>query len=194
MHTIEKVKIFHQIFNHPISEKPGPGSQLLRQLRVQLIAEEFCELCEALGVGLVLRTSPFGSDISDLESYKQDSEVDIVEAADGLGDLDYVVQGANLVFGFPSEEILNEIQRANMSKLGEDGKPIYRDDGKVLKGPNYQPPDIASIIFRVLNIQAKPSRSFPGLMTCNNCEEDFNPANFVEIYKHENCSKVSNNK
>lgn len=72
--------------------------------------------------------------------------VDLIEAADALGDLDYVVQGSNISFGFPSEAILEEIHASNMSKLGEDGKPIYREDAKVLKGPNYFKPNIARVM------------------------------------------------
>ncbi|MDE0600075.1 MAG: nucleoside triphosphate pyrophosphohydrolase family protein, partial [Dokdonia donghaensis] len=73
---------------------------------------------------------------------------DLVEVADALGDMLYILCGTIIEHGMQDkiEEVFNEIQRSNMSKLGEDGKPIYRADGKVLKGPNYFKPDIASIL------------------------------------------------
>lgn len=75
---------------------------------------------------------------------------DLVEVADALGDMLYILCGTIIEHGMQDkiEEVFNEIQRSNMSKLGEDGKPIYREDGKVLKGPNYFKPDIASILSR----------------------------------------------
>tara|TARA_B100001057_G_C22853595_1_gene951915 strand:+ start:638 stop:1030 length:393 start_codon:yes stop_codon:yes gene_type:complete len=73
---------------------------------------------------------------------------DLVEVADALGDMLYILCGTILSHGMQHKitEIFNEIQRSNMSKLGNDGKPIYREDGKVLKGPNYFKPNIASIL------------------------------------------------
>lgn len=73
---------------------------------------------------------------------------DLVEVADALGDMLYILCGTIIEHGMQDkiEEVFNEIQRSNMSKLGEDGKPIYREDGKVLKGPNYFKPNIASIL------------------------------------------------
>lgn len=76
------------------------------------------------------------------------SNNDLVEVADALGDMLYILCGTILEHGlqYKIDEVFNEIQRSNMSKLGNDGKPIYREDGKVLKGPNYFKPDIASIL------------------------------------------------
>ena len=73
---------------------------------------------------------------------------DLVEVADALGDMLYILCGTIIEHGMQSkiEEVFNEIQRSNMSKLGDDGKPIYREDGKVLKGPNYFKPNIAQIL------------------------------------------------
>jgi len=73
---------------------------------------------------------------------------DLVEVADALGDMLYILCGTIIEHGMQDkiEEVFNEIQRSNMSKLGQDGKPIYRDDGKVLKGPNYFKPNIAEIL------------------------------------------------
>lgn len=68
---------------------------------------------------------------------------DTVEVADALGDLIYVIYGMALELGIPLSRVLDEIQASNLSKLGADGQPIYREDGKVLKGPDYFPPDIS---------------------------------------------------
>lgn len=75
---------------------------------------------------------------------------DLVEVADALGDMLYILCGTIIEHGMQDkiEEVFNEIQRSNMSKLGADGKPIYREDGKVLKGPNYFKPDIAAVLER----------------------------------------------
>ena len=75
---------------------------------------------------------------------------DLVEIADALGDKLYILCGTILAHGLQDKivEVFNEIQRSNMSKLGDDGKPIYREDGKVLKGPNYFKPDIKSILYK----------------------------------------------
>ncbi len=80
-----------------------------------------------------------------LEAVQND---DITEIADALGDMLYILCGTLLEHGLQHkiEEVFDEIQRSNMSKLGEDGKPIYREDGKVMKGPNYFKPDFASIL------------------------------------------------
>ena len=75
---------------------------------------------------------------------------DLVEVADALGDMLYILCGTILSHGMQNKitEVFNEIQRSNMSKLGDDGKPIYREDGKVLKGPNYFKPNIKSILYK----------------------------------------------
>lgn len=94
-----------------------PSSKLFA-LRHELIREELAELKQAHDKG------------------------DLIGIADALADLAYVVVGAAVAFGIPLDRVFDEVHRSNMSKLGEDGKPIYREDGKVLKGPNYTPPDI----------------------------------------------------
>ncbi len=71
---------------------------------------------------------------------------DIVEVADAIGDLLYVVYGAALTFGIPTSEVFSEIHRSNMTKLDENGEPILRADGKVLKGPNFSPPDLMPLL------------------------------------------------
>lgn len=72
--------------------------------------------------------------------------INMVEAADALADLIYVIYGMALEMGIDLAKVLAEVQRSNMSKLGEDGKPIYREDGKVLKGPGYFRPDVAGVL------------------------------------------------
>jgi predicted HAD superfamily Cof-like phosphohydrolase len=119
---LDQVAAFHRAFGHPIAA--APTVQARKALRVELIREEFKEFQDAVAVN------------------------DIVGIADALGDLAYVIAGAALEFGIPLEEVIEEIHRANMSKLGADGKPITRADGKSLKGPNYTPPDIAGVLSR----------------------------------------------
>ena len=74
------------------------------------------------------------------------NENDILEVADALTDILYVTYGAGHAFGVDLDKCFDEVQRSNMSKLGEDGQPIYREDGKVMKGPHYFKPDIATIL------------------------------------------------
>lgn len=123
MTNFEKVREFHAAFGHPIAKCPTlVTDESLKKLRIDLIQEEFEELIEAVNDG------------------------NIVAIADALGDLEYVIHGMALVYGIPQDLIFAEIHDSNMSKLGEDGKPIYREDGKILKGPGYQPPRLAPII------------------------------------------------
>jgi len=144
VHSSVYVEEFHTKFGHPVSTQPNVADSKLRLLRVRLIAEELCELCEALDIRMRIEAvnGEYNVDLVD-----NGGSTNIVEAADALGDLDYVVQGAMLVFGFPAEAIIKEIHNSNMSKLGEDGKPIYREDGKIVKGPNYWKPDIARVLW-----------------------------------------------
>tara|TARA_R110001583_G_scaffold71180_1_gene200810 strand:+ start:19830 stop:20222 length:393 start_codon:yes stop_codon:yes gene_type:complete len=122
---LKAVQEFHEVFGLDFEQKPTatlPISKL--KLRFDLMAEENEEYLEAA------------------------KNNDIVEVADALGDMLYILCGTILEHGMQHkiEEIFNEIQRSNMSKLRVDGKPIYREDGKVLKGPNYFKPNILKII------------------------------------------------
>ncbi len=119
----QMVEEFHQAFGVPAPRTPCiPGDDILL-LRCELIKEEFREYFEASFEG------------------------DIIKTADALADLAYVVIGTAVAHGLARfDEIFAEVHRSNMSKLGADGKPIYRADGKVLKGPNFTPPDIASLV------------------------------------------------
>lgn len=122
---LDHVEKFHDTFGIPNEYAPKATiSNDLIDLRFKLMAEENEEYLEAAKNG------------------------DLVEVADALGDMMYILCGTILSHGMQHkiEEVFEEIQRSNMSKLGEDGKPIYRADGKVLKGPNYFKPNIARII------------------------------------------------
>lgn len=123
----EHVRAFHDAFGIPNASAPkGEIGDRDALLRYKLIREENEEYLEAALKG------------------------DLVEVADALGDILYILCGTLLKHGLEHkiDEVFREIQRSNMSKLGADGKPIYRDDGKVMKGPNYFKPDIASILER----------------------------------------------
>lgn len=123
------VRNFHQKFGHPISSKPNISDKALNDLRVSLLREELDELSEALNKG------------------------DTVGVLDALTDLQYVLDGAYLAFGLHNlkSAATAEVHRSNMSKLGADGRPIMREDRKVLKGPNYTPPDLKSVYNNVAN-------------------------------------------
>lgn len=122
---IDAVTLFHKSFGLGILEEPKANlGKSKNALRFNLMDEENKEYLEAAENG------------------------DLIEVADALGDMLYILCGTILEHGmqYKIEEVFNEIQRSNMSKLGEDGKPIYREDGKVLKGPNYFKPNIAGIL------------------------------------------------
>lgn len=123
--TIAHVEKFHDAFgiNNEQSPKANIGDNVI-DLRYKLMREENEEYLDAAKAG------------------------DLVEIADALGDQLYILCGTILSHGLQHKiaEVFEEIQRSNMSKLGEDGKPIYREDGKVLKGPNYFKPDIKKIV------------------------------------------------
>lgn len=122
---IEAVKAFHTAFKIGHQENPKADLGMAKNLlRYKLMREENEEYLEAA------------------------NNNDLVEVADALGDLLYILCGTIIEHGmqYKIEEVFDEIQRSNMSKLGADGQPIYREDGKVLKGPNYFKPNIAEIL------------------------------------------------
>lgn len=122
---IQAVHEFHSAFGLGIKNEPSDDlGESKNLLRFNLMKEENEEYLEAA------------------------QNNDIVEIADALGDMLYILCGTILEHGLQHkiEEVFDEIQRSNMSKLGEDGKPIYREDGKVLKGPNYFKPDFEKIL------------------------------------------------
>ncbi len=121
---IAAVHAFHTAFKLNIQNNPTVTiSEERKKLRFELMKEENEEYLEAA------------------------QNNDLVEVADALGDMLYILCGTIIEHGMQDkiEEVFNEIQRSNMSKLGEDGKPIYREDGKVLKGPNYFKPDFSKL-------------------------------------------------
>ncbi|TXH42223.1 MAG: hypothetical protein E6Q97_36105 [Desulfurellales bacterium] len=133
---------FHEAFGAPVAWKPTVPPADRIELRLRLIFEEaIVELSRAVGLDpseletafeIMLRTPP--------------GAVDLISVADSLTDARYVIDGACLEFGLPAEKLLREAHRSNMSKLGPDGKPILREDGKILKGPNFTLPDLKSIL------------------------------------------------
>jgi predicted HAD superfamily Cof-like phosphohydrolase len=126
---------FHEAFGAPVAWSPQVPSVERRKLRCELLVEEVREFCEASG---------FYFEYSGLDSTPV--EPNLIEAADALADIRYVTDGAALEWGIPLEKCLREVHRSNMSKLGEDGKPILRADGKILKGPNFTLPPIEEIL------------------------------------------------
>ena len=122
MSNFNKVKAFMNTYGQDVKEKASFPEDSIVQLRVDLIEEELNELKEAI------------------------KNNDIVEVADALTDILYVTYGAGHSFGVNLDKCFDEVQRSNMSKLGEDGNPIYNDSGKVMKGPNYFAPDLKKII------------------------------------------------
>lgn len=142
------VREFHEVFGHTVSYdcKQAPDIRV-RVLRVQMLASELVELARAMGVQLkIFSLASSSEDDCVFCEPEPDAVYDPVEAADALGDLRYLVDGGNLVCGFPGGLVLAEIHRSNMSKLGTDGQPVKRADGKIMKGPNYTKPDIKKVL------------------------------------------------
>lgn len=136
MTSLDMVREFHERFGQVVNDEPSLGDERLNSLRVDLIAEELCELAEALGCKIEFTW----------EAY--DLPTKTIAALDALTDLQYVLDGAYLSLGFAhlKDAALAEVHRSNMSKLGADGRPVLRDDGKILKGPGYSPPDLATVL------------------------------------------------
>jgi len=122
MTNFESVKKFMETFGQEIREKAGFPNEKITTLRYDLIKEELDELKEAM------------------------ENKDIKEVADALTDILYVTYGAGHAFGVNLDKCFKEVQNSNMSKLDPDGKPIYNDKGKVMKGPNYFKPDLSKFV------------------------------------------------
>ena len=122
MTNFERVRKFMETFGQEIKEKAEFPSEKITSLRQDLIKEELDELKEAI------------------------DNKDITEVADALTDILYVTYGAGHAFGINLDKCFDEVQNSNMSKLGSDGKPIYNDKGKVMKGPNYFKPDLHKLV------------------------------------------------
>ncbi|MGO1592303.1 GNAT family N-acetyltransferase [Ancrocorticia sp.] len=137
------VRQFHETYGLPVvSDTPNADRERVH-MRMALVAEEFSELVGAI----------YGPDARGLieeaftKAVASDSHTrDTVETADALADLVYVLYGMALELGIPMRDVLAEVQASNLSKLGADGKPIFREDGKVLKGPGFFPPNIPGIL------------------------------------------------
>lgn len=139
----ELVRQFHETYGLPIvSDGPNVDRDRIH-MRLALIAEEFAELIGA-AYGPNAREITEAAFIEARES--DDSTRDTVEVADALGDLIYVIYGMALEMGIPLADVLREIQASNLSKLDADGNPIYRQDGKVMKGPNFFSPNIKKVL------------------------------------------------
>ena len=122
MTNFEKVGFFMKTFGQEVKESSSLSSDKINSLRVSLIKEELDELIEAM------------------------NKKDLVEVADALTDILYVTYGAGHAFGINLDKCFEEVQNSNMSKLDNNGKPIYNDFGKVMKGPNYFKPDLSKYV------------------------------------------------
>tara|TARA_Y100001970_G_scaffold278057_1_gene383215 strand:- start:87 stop:458 length:372 start_codon:yes stop_codon:yes gene_type:complete len=122
MTNFQKVGLFMKTFGQEVKTKPSLSSEKINSLRINLISEELEELKEAI------------------------KNNDLKETIDALTDILYVTYGAGHAFGVDLDKCFDEVQNSNMSKLGEDGKPIYNDAGKVMKGPNYFKPNLSKFI------------------------------------------------
>ena len=122
MSNFNKVKTFMETFGQEVKTKPSFSTDKINSLRYDLIKEELEELKEAM------------------------ENKDLLEVADALTDILYVTYGAGHAFGIDLDKCFEEVQNSNMSKLGEDGKPIYNEFGKVMKGPKYFKPDLTKFI------------------------------------------------
>ena len=123
MSNFIKVGIFMKTFGQDVKEKPSFSTGKINRLRIDLIKEELQELDEAM------------------------KKRDLLEVADALTDILYVTYGAGHAFGINLDKCFEEVQNSNMSKLDENGKPIYNEAGKVMKGPNFFKPDLSKFIY-----------------------------------------------
>ncbi len=122
MSNFSKVGIFMKTFGQDVKDKPSFSTDKINKLRIDLIKEELEELTTAM------------------------DNKDLLEVADALTDILYVTYGAGHAFGINLDKCFDEVQNSNMSKLDVNGKPIYNDAGKVMKGPNYFKPDLSKFI------------------------------------------------
>jgi predicted HAD superfamily Cof-like phosphohydrolase len=123
MTNFEKVRLFMTTFGQEVKNKASLSSENINNLRINLIEEELNEFKEAV------------------------IKKDLKEAADALTDILYVTYGAGHAFGINLDKCFEEVQKSNMSKLGDDGKPIYDEKGKVMKGPKYFKPDLKKFLY-----------------------------------------------
>ena len=122
MSNFSKVGIFMKTFGQEVKNKPSFSTDKINKLRLDLIKEELSELTDAM------------------------KNKDLLEVADALTDILYVTYGAGHAFGIDLDKCFDEVQNSNMSKLDENGRPIYNENGKVMKGPNYFKPDLSKFV------------------------------------------------
>ena len=122
MSNFSKVGIFMKTFGQDVKNKPSFSTDKINKLRIDLIKEELDELSDAM------------------------KNKDLLEVADALTDILYVTYGAGHAFGIDLDKCFEEVQNSNMSKLDQNGKPIYNDSGKVMKGPNYFKPNLSKFV------------------------------------------------
>ena len=122
MSNFSKVGTFMKTFGQDVKTEPSFSTDKINKLRIDLIKEELEELTDAI------------------------NKKDLLEVADALTDILYVTYGAGHAFGIDLDKCFEEVQNSNMSKLGLDGKPIYNDKGKVMKGPNYFKPNLSKFV------------------------------------------------
>ena len=122
MSNFSKVGIFMKTFGQEVKNKPSFSTDKINKLRIDLIKEELDELNDAI------------------------KNKDLLEVADALTDILYVTYGAGHAFGIDLDKCFNEVQNSNMSKLDDNGNPIYNENGKVMKGPNYFKPDLSKFV------------------------------------------------
>ena len=122
MSNFSKVGVFMKTFGQEVKDKPSFSTDKINKLRLDLIKEELNELSDAM------------------------KKRDLLEVADALTDILYVTYGAGHAFGINLDKCFEEVQNSNMSKLDKNGKPIYNENGKVMKGPNYFKPDLSKFI------------------------------------------------
>ena len=122
MSNFNKVGTFMKTFGQEVKTEPSFSTEKINKLRIDLIKEELEELTEAM------------------------NNKDLLEVADALTDILYVTYGAGHAFGIDLDKCFDEVQNSNMSKLGENGEPIYNESGKVMKGPNYFKPDLSKFV------------------------------------------------
>ena len=122
MTNFEKVGLFMSTFGQEVKTKSELSNNKINSLRLSLIQEELDELTKAI------------------------NEKDVLEVADALTDILYVTYGAGHAFGINLDKCFDEVQKSNMSKLGKDGRPIYNESGKVMKGPNYFKPNLSKFL------------------------------------------------
>jgi predicted HAD superfamily Cof-like phosphohydrolase len=139
---LNEVIDFHKAFGHPLGEEPSSKEI---ELRFNLIEEEFIETADELAdyAAFVERND---TKVITPETVEELATIRM-QLTKELADMLYVIYGTAVSFDLPLEEVYKEVHRSNMSKLGEDGQPIFREDGKVLKGPNYKAADIAQFFF-----------------------------------------------